>query len=103
MIQHPVFIRRIDGKTIVTTILNTDLFKDFPEGDLFVIATTGVSQLKDGLTISMPVKSAMKSEEYVETIAGTHEDTKGQCIEGILREPYWFIKKFKSIVEMMGG
>lgn len=102
MIQHPVFIRRTGKKTIITTIIDSDLLTEYPPGDIFVTATTGESPMKDGLTITLPIKEALASEVYVETVAGTHEDTRGTGIDGILKRPYWFVRKFKSIVEMMG-
>ena len=106
MYQHPVFIRRVgkgkEGKVIVCTILNADAFNlDDNESDVFFIASTE-SNLYTGNkpTITIEPRSKLQSEEY--TKAGNCESTIGNGISGILTSPLWFIKKTKSVLELMG-
>lgn len=111
-IQHPVFVRRIgdgpEGMVIVVTVMDAEtLGLEDKDGDLFYLAQT-TSSIYTGNNPSITIEKASKfsSEEYTEGVSKKtgdyHEKTIGNGIEGILRGPYWFIKKVKTVAEMMG-
>ena len=103
--QHPVFVRRIghgkDSKIIVCTILDANAFKlNDNDNDVFFLATTE-SNIYNGNkpTITIEPTSKLQSEEYT----GKYNEcsTIGMSITGILTAPIWFVRKFKSVMEMM--
>lgn len=54
---------------------------------------------RKGMRIELPVKSAIKSEVSIETVASIHEDTSSLSIDGILRRPFWFRKNLNQLLK----
>lgn len=109
-IKHPVFCRRVDkDKVLLMTVVDTDSV-EFNENDedVFFIATTSNTNIYTGKnpTIILDKTTKMFSENYVDLLnkeSPIVNKTKGLGIEGIAKEPYWFIQKFKSLVEKALG
>jgi hypothetical protein len=107
---HPVYFQDSgDGKVIVATVLDKETlgFKDKDEM-VFMIATTSRDPLSKNLQIILDKKTKTSSDEYVRIIneangPGTVEPTRGMGINGILRSPYWFLKKTKTFLEQYYG
>lgn len=104
MYQHPVFVRKVGGgKVIVLTILPEEAFPlNEEDNDVFFLATTdkNIYTGVDNPNISIIANSKCSSEEYTK-ISG-NESTIGDSITGIIKSPFWFIKKVKSVMNMMG-
>jgi hypothetical protein len=111
-IQHPVFCRKVEkNKVLVMTVVDIDSLPiDKKDVDVFFIATTESNSLFTGKnpTMTFDVDSKVSAKRYVEIINdkgggyGVH-DTANMSIDGIATEAYWFIKKFKTIMEQMYG
>ena len=113
MLQHPVFARRVEngpeGKVIVVTILEAyALDMTDKDNDVFFIASTDKNfYTNNNPTITLDKSSKTSSEKYVQIVNEANgrdfvEPTKGNGITEMIRGAYWFIKKSKSILEMMG-
>ncbi len=103
MIQHPVFLRCVGDKTIITTIIPTEELGIPIKDDMFIIATTGSSiYTNNNPSITLDSRTLIRPEAYLKTIKQEDEDIKGNSIGGILRLPIWFVRKVKSIMEQMG-
>ena len=106
-IKHPVFCRRVDkDKVLLMTVVDTDSV-EFEENDVdvFFIATTNKTNIYTGLnpTIILDKATKMSSDQYVNLInkeSHTVTNTKGQGISGIATGQYWFIRRFKSLVDL---
>lgn len=108
-ITHPVFCRKVEkNKILVLTVMDIDSLPiDKEDVDVFFIATTESNNLFTGKnpTMTFDVKSKLSAKRYVEIInekggCGVN-DTAGSSIGGIATEAYWFIKKFKSMMETL--
>jgi len=114
--QHPVYVQRVrDGKknkptdkVIVVTVVDAEtLGLNDKDEDLFFLAQTAVSvYTRMNPTITLENTSKFQSLEYTEGVSkktGEYiEPTRGMGISGILRGPYWFLKKVQTIQEMLG-
>jgi hypothetical protein len=95
-----------DGKVILMAIVDeTSLGLTEKDTDVFFIATTTNIHNPE---IVLDKRSKTSSEEYVRVVnknLGENfcEPTKGNSLTGIVRDPFWFIKKSKSVMEMMYG
>jgi len=101
--QHPVFIRKLGNKTVLTTIIDTETLNDFPEGDSFAIALTDGSMFPGTVTICLDAKQAVAAEEYIREATGEEGGARGKSINGVLRAPWWFIKKTKTLLDQLAG
>jgi hypothetical protein len=109
-IKHPIFCRRVDkDKVLLMTVVDTDSVEfDEDDDDVFFIATTSNANIYTGMspTIILDRTTKMDSEQYVKYLnEESHmvDKTKGLGIEGIAKGQYWFIQKFKSLVEKALG
>jgi len=113
-INHPVYLQRAEkgplGKVTLIAVVDAESvgMKD-TDDCVWMMATTTPSSMYTGHnpSISLEIKSKMSSEDYVNGLNKStgqwHEHTRGMGITGILKSPYWFIRKFKDVLEMMGG
>jgi hypothetical protein len=113
-IQHSVFLQRQEpgpkGKVILVSVVDAESV-GMAESDsqAFVMATTTTSPYtRMNPTITLEITSKMSAKEYVvgarkSTGDENIEHTKGMGISGILHGPYWFIRKFRTVIEQMGG
>ena len=113
-IQHSVFLQRQEpgpkGKVILVSIVDAESV-GMAESDsqAFVMATTTTSPYtRMNPTITLEITSKMSAKEYVEGARRANGDksiehTEGMGITGVLQGPYWFIRKFRTVVEQMGG
>ena len=106
-IKHPVFCRKVaGGKVIVVTIMDQESFKlSDSDSDTFFLATSS-SNIDNKLscpTIRIDQNSKTDTKKYseiVEKLAGYKvEDTIGSSIDGILKSPYWFIRKSDNALD----
>jgi hypothetical protein len=107
--QHPVFLRRVsEGKVIVLTILDSETLglKD-GEDETFCMATTSTTiYSNNNPSMELLVESKMSAKEFVDRAQKDGynlEYTTGQGLSGLVRSPFWFIRKFKSVYDLMGG
>lgn len=110
MQQHPVFIRGHGKKAIVVTVIDTEEFglpEEFRKNDSFIIANTGASVYTNfNPTMIFDMSTLQSPESYLKSLNNDSEDdcrdmVKGNSIGGIVTEPLWWIKKFKSVFDMM--
>ena len=111
-INHNVFLQRQEpgpkGKVILVSIVDAESvgMKD-SESQVFIIGTTTAS-VYSGMnpSITLEAKTKFDAKDFVELVrketGGFVEYTEGLGINGILQGPYWFIRKFKTIMEQMG-
>ena len=85
----------------MTTIIDTEILADFPEGDSFAIALTDGSMFPGTVTMCLDVKHAHTAEEWVRDATGNEGGTMGETINGILKAPLWFIKKTKTLLDQL--
>jgi hypothetical protein len=90
---------------MVVTIVDTKELGLPLKGDMFIVANTGASlYTNNNPAITLDSNTLVDSNEYVKKI---HKDDWGSCktyghsASGVLTLPIWFIKKFKSVMEMM--
>jgi hypothetical protein len=112
-IQHSVFLQRQEpgpkGKVILVTVVDAESVGMESESQAFVMATTTTSPYtRMNPSITLEITSKMSAHEYVEGVRkstgdGSIEHTEGMGISGVLHGPYWFIRKFRTIIEQMGG
>jgi len=102
MIRHPVFIRKFGDKTFVGTIIDSDILKDFPKSDCFVIADTKRNIYSGGnLVMNLDTSNILDAQKYCNELG--EEGTQGNGLGGVFLLPIWFCKKVKSIMDIMGG
>jgi hypothetical protein len=101
MIEHPVFARPVgDDRIILITVVDKDTLPAVKE-DCFIFATTGTNlYMGKHPAMTLNMDSIIDTKEYAKI--ADDEDTIGNSITGILRKPYWFIRKFKSLIEQLG-
>lgn len=101
MIEHPVFARPVgDDKIMLVTIVDKDTLPAVKD-DCFIFATTGTNLYTGkhpSMTLNMDL--VIDSKEYTEKV--DVEDTHGMSPNCILTGTYWFIRKFKSLIEQLG-
>ena len=94
MQQHPVFLRNVGDKTIITTIVDTKDLGLPLKDDMFMIANTGSSiYTNNNPTITLDKNSLLTSKEYLEAAGEKETYVKGNSIAGVLTSPIWWIRK----------
>lgn len=111
-IQHTVFLQRQEpgpkGKVILVSVVDAEsVGMEDSDSQVFLMGTTTTS-VYSGMnpTISLEMKSRTAAREFVDMARKMGKDmehTEGMGIAGILKGPYWFIRKFQTIMEQMGG
>ena len=103
MQQHPVFIRPLDKKAVIVTIINHEELELPTNDDTFIIGNTNKSiYTNNNPMITLDMSTALVAEEYLKTIGEDISCVKGNGINGIITSPIWWIRKTKSVFEMMG-
>jgi hypothetical protein len=111
-IQHPVFLQRQEkgpkGKVILVAVVDAESVGLInSDNQVFVLASTTISPYtRMNPTITLEASSKMTAKEFVKearrATGDQIEDTQGKGISGILQGPYWFIRKYQTIIEQMG-
>lgn len=109
MIEHPVFARPMGDKVVLMTIVDRASLP-FVNDDCIILARTQTSVYTgNNPTITLNKDIVLDSKEYITTMDSQggdipirSKDTHGLSFNDVLLSPIWFIRKVKSIFEMMG-
>jgi len=112
-INHNVFLQRQEpgprGKVILVSVVDAEsVGMKESESQVFMMGTLTRSVYTNmNPTITLDNRAKCSAEEFVEIASKETgqfiNPTKGMGINGILRGPYWFIRRFQSVMEQMGG